>query len=135
MTPGRKYPRTGNVIVKAYFTWQDTPCKLEVLKTPLLKTPPLCKLPLLATLLLFYAVFLQNIAEFTMPINTAQYHHHKGNYFHFFLVQQFITRCSIVVHGRPSTTSSLQFLPQETETLLIGRETLLVITEIKEKSK
>jgi len=53
----------------------------------------------------------------------------------FFLVQQFITWCSITVHDRLSTTSSLQFLPQETETLFIGRETLLVTTELKEKSR
>ena len=51
----------------------------------------------------------------------------------FFLVQQFITQCLITVHSRLSTTSSLQFLPQETETPFIGRETLLV-TKLKEKS-
>jgi len=39
----------------------------------------------------------------------------------------------IAVDGRLSTTSSLQFLPQETETFFIGREILLVTTELKEK--
>jgi len=39
----------------------------------------------------------------------------------------------IAVHGRLFTTSSLQFFPQETETSFIGREILLVTTELKEK--
>jgi len=41
------------------------------------------------------------------------------------LNHQFVTRCSIAVHGRLSTTSSLQFWPQETKNPLIGRETQL----------
>ena len=53
----------------------------------------------------------------------------------FFFLHQFITRCSITVHGRLFTTSSLQFWPQETKTPLIGRETQLESIEIKEKSK
>ena len=53
----------------------------------------------------------------------------------FFLNHQFVTRCSIAVRGRLSTTSSLQFLPQETKTPLIGRETQLKSIEFKEKSK
>ena len=53
----------------------------------------------------------------------------------FFLNHQFVTRCSIIVHGRLFTTSSLQFWPQETKTPLIGRETQLESIEIKKKSK
>jgi len=41
----------------------------------------------------------------------------------------------IAVCGRLSTTSSLQFLPQEIEIPFIGKETLLVTIEIKEKSE
>jgi len=52
-----------------------------------------------------------------------------------FFVQQFITRCSVAVCSRLSTTSSLQFSPQRTETLFPGRETLLESTEIKDKSR
>ena len=55
--------------------------------------------------------------------------------FFFFLNHQFVTRCSIAVRGRLSTTSSLQFWPQETKTPLIGRKTQLESIEIKEKSK
>ena len=44
-----------------------------------------------------------------------------------------LLQCSIAVHGGLSTTSSLHFLPQETENPFIGKETLLVITELKEK--
>ena len=53
----------------------------------------------------------------------------------FFFVHQFITWCSVAVCSRLSTTSSLQFWPQETKTPLIGRETQLESIEIKEKSK
>jgi len=41
----------------------------------------------------------------------------------------------IAVCGRLSTTSSLQFLPQEIEIPFIGKETLLVTIEIREKSE
>ena len=57
------------------------------------------------------------------------------SFFFFFLNHQFVTQCSIAVCGRLSTTSSLQFWPQETKTPLIGRETQLESVEIKEKSK
>ena len=56
-------------------------------------------------------------------------------FFFFFLNHQFVTRCSIAVRGRLSTTSSLQFWPQETKTPLIGIETQLESIEFKEKSK
>jgi len=39
----------------------------------------------------------------------------------------------IAVYSRLSTTSSLQFLPQKTETPFTGKEILLVTIEIKEK--
>ena len=55
--------------------------------------------------------------------------------FFFFLNHQFVTRCSIAVCGRLSTTSSLKFWPQETKTPLIGIETQLESIEFKEKSK
>ena len=55
--------------------------------------------------------------------------------FFFFLNHQFVTRCSIAVCGRLSTTSSLQYWPQETKTPLIGIETQLESIEFKEKSK
>jgi len=55
--------------------------------------------------------------------------------FFFFLNHQFVTWCLIAVHGRLSTTSSLQFWPQKTKTPLICRETQLESIEIKEKSK
>ena len=54
---------------------------------------------------------------------------------HFFLNHQFVIQCSITVHSRLSTISSLQFWPQETKTPLIGRETQLESIEIKKKSK
>ena len=53
----------------------------------------------------------------------------------FFLNHQFVTWCSIAACGRLSTTSSLQFWPQENKTPLIGREIQLESIEIKEKSK
>jgi len=53
----------------------------------------------------------------------------------FFFFGSSITWCSIAVHGRLTTTSSLQFSPQETKTPLIGREIQLESIEIKEKSK
>ena len=55
--------------------------------------------------------------------------------FFFFLNHQFVTRCPIAVRGRLSTTSSLQYWPQETKTPLIGIETQLESIEFKEKSK
>ena len=55
--------------------------------------------------------------------------------FLFFLNHQFVIWCLITVHGRLSTTSSLQFWPQETKTPLIGIETQLESIEFKEKSK
>ena len=56
-------------------------------------------------------------------------------FFFFFLNYQFVTWCPIAVCGRLSTTSSLQFWPQETKTPLIGIEMQLESIELKEKSK
>jgi len=53
----------------------------------------------------------------------------------FVFYHQFITRYSIAVHSRLSTTSSLQFLPQETKTPLIDKEIQLESIVIKERSK
>ena len=51
------------------------------------------------------------------------------------LEKQLIMWYSIAVYGRLSITSSLQFLSKETKTLFIGRERLLVTTELKDKSR
>jgi len=51
------------------------------------------------------------------------------------LEKQLITWYSIAVCGRLFITSSLQFLSKETKTLFIGRERLLVTTELKDKSR
>ena len=58
--------------------------------------------------------------------------HNDVTNFFFFFDQQFITQCSFAVCGRLSTTSSLQFLPQETETLFIGIDTIRVNRDQRE---
>ena len=76
-----------------------------------------------------------DIAQFFSSLNHSMLTLILRHFFFFFLNHQFVTRCSIAVRGRLSTTSSLQFWPQGTKTPLIGIETQLESIEFKEKSK